>query len=423
MIRRMANPVQRYAWGSVEAIPRLLGVPPDGEPQAELWLGAHERAASWVQGPDGAEDSVSLLDVVARDPEGELGGDWSDDGRMPYLAKVIATGAPLSLQVHPDAERARRWYAEEERRGLDPHLETRTCPDDVAKAEMVLALTEFRALCGFRHCDESVDWLEALDVAALKPTAESLRRHGRDALRDEVARLLRLDSPPDAVAAIRARAQVLEHDARWAHSAQVALELATLYPHDPAVALALLLEPLALAPGETMFVRPGQPHCYLSGTAFEVQANSDNVLRAGLTSKHVDVDLLLEALDTTDSTGAGTGAGVAAITGVHVGDERVFAPDTSRFALSVVRAADGANPLPAVPGPQVLFCLDGEFAAADALGPETDHEVVLRRGESAYAPASAGPLRVRGSGRLLRVTTGRAGQVPAAPTHPDRRST
>jgi len=414
MIRRLANPVQRYAWGSVEAIPRLLGVPPDGEPQAELWLGAHERAASQVQGAEGA---LSLLDVVARDPEGELGEEWAGDGRMPFLAKVIATAAPLSLQVHPDAENARRWYADEERRGLDPHGDTRTCPDDVAKAEMVLALTEFRALCGFRHCDESVEWLEALDVAALKPTAESLRRSGPEALRDEVDRLLRLDAPADAVAAIRARAEVLESDPRWGHSAQVALELASLYPHDPAVAMALLLEPLALAPGEAMFVRPGQPHSYLSGTAFEVQANSDNVLRAGLTSKHVDVELLLRALDTTDSAGAG----VAAIAGVHVGDEQVFAPGTSRFALSVLRAADGSHPLPDVPGPQVLFCLDGGFVAGDVEGPDADREVALRRGESAYAPASSGPLRVRGSGRLLRVTTGRAGRPLGEPTHTHRR--
>jgi mannose-6-phosphate isomerase len=426
MICRMANPVQRYAWGSVEAIPRLLGVPPDGEPQAELWLGAHERAASRVQMPGVGEEPVSLLDVVARDPLGELGESWSGDGRMPFLAKVIATGTPLSLQVHPDAEKATRWYAEEERRGLDPHLDTRTCPDDVAKAEMVLALTEFRALCGFRHCAEAVDWLEALDVAALKPTAESLRRHGREALRDEVARLLRLDSPADAVAALRARAEVLESDPRWGRSAQVVQELAALYPSDPAVAMALLLEPFALQPGEAMFVRPGQPHCYLSGTAFEVQANSDNVLRAGLTSKHVDVDLLLEALDTTDSTGAGSDAGVAAIAGVQVGDEQVFAPDTSRFALSVLRSADGVHPLPVVPGPQVLLCLDGEFTAADAHRPDAGGGVVLCRGESAYTPASAGPLRVRGSGRLLRVTTGRAGRALAGGplrTHPDRRST
>jgi mannose-6-phosphate isomerase len=393
MRRLVDNPVQRYAWGSLDAIPRLLGVQPDGRPQAELWLGAHERAASRLLGPDGP---VSLLDVVRAHPLAELGQEWAGEARMPFLAKVIATAAPLSLQVHPDAEQARRLFAHEESLGLGRDGDKRCCPDEVAKAEMVWALSEFRALCGFRPAEESVQWLTALDVAALEPTAEALRRDGPDALRAEVARLLRIGSPHEVVAAVRARAGMLQHDRRWASSARVATELAARYPDDPAVPMALLLRPLVLAPGEAMFVRTGQPHCYLSGAAFEVQANSDNILRAGLTGKHVDVDLLLEALATS-------GDGVAAIDGVTRGEEQVFAPDTRRFALGVVRTASGREPLEHVPGPQVFLCVDGGFGLDDGTG-----EVTLRPGEAAYVPADSAGVRARGGGTLLRVTTGRS---------------
>lgn len=404
MMHRLQNPVRGSAWGSLHAIPRLLGVEPDGRPQAELWLGAHERAASRLLD---AVDQTSLLDLVRQDPLRQLGPDWAAGGRMPFLAKVIATAAPLSLQVHPDAERAARWFAEEEDRGIGPDMDVRSCPDDVAKVEMVWALSRFRALCGFRSSDENVEWLQALDVAALKPTAEALRRRGAEALRAETARLLRLDAPTDTVAAVRARAGVLEGDPRWDASAAAAVELATRYPADPAVALALLLRPVVLAPGEAMFVRTGQPHSYLSGTAFEVQANSDNVLRAGLTGKHVDTDRLLEALDTT-------GTGVAGVSGSRQGEEEVFAPGTHRFALGVLRRPAGSEPLARVPGPQVFFCVEGEFWLDDGV-----QRLRLRRGQSAYVPAATGDLRARGTGVLLRVTTGRAGSVlpPGQPTH------
>jgi mannose-6-phosphate isomerase len=394
MRRLVDNPVRRYAWGSVEAIPRLLGVVADGRPQAELWLGAHERAASRLLGPDG---TVSLLDAVRADPRAHLGEEWAAEGRMPFLAKVIATASPLSLQVHPDAERARRWFAHEEALGIGREEDKRCCPDEVGKVEMVWALSEFRALCGFRACEETVRWLEALDVDVLSTTADALRRAGRDALRSEAARLLRVDAPHDVIATVRARAGQLQHDRRWAESARVGAELSGRHPDDPAVLLALLLSPLVLAPGEAMFVRTGQPHTYLSGAAFEVQANSDNIVRAGLTAKHVDVDLLLEALDTSDD-------GVAATAGVTRGEEEVFAPDTRRFALRVIRDASGHDRPEDVPGPQVFLCVDGEFVLDDG-----SDQLSLRAGEPAYVPAGSGGLRVRGGGTLLRVTTGRTG--------------
>ncbi len=398
MIRRLHNPVRRYAWGSVDAIPALLGVPPDGGPQAELWLGAHERAASRVLA---GEERVSLLDLVRADPARELGPSWAAEGRLPFLAKVLATAEPLSLQVHPDAALAARGYADEEARRVDRDLGTRSFPDAVAKVEMVWALSEFRALCGFRPAAETVAWLERLDVAALKPTAETLREHGETALHGEVARLLRLERPAEAVATVRARADVLESDPRWGVSARVAAGLATRYPRDPAVCLALLLRPVVLAAGEAMEVRPGQPHSYLSGTAVEVQANSDNVLRAGLTTKHVDVDLLLRALDTT-APDDGTRA---TFVPQQRGEEQVFAPDTDRFALAVLHRAEGGAPLPAVSGPQVFLCLDGDFRLQE------DHDDLhLGRGQAAYVSAAHDEVRVRGAGTLLRVTTGRREQ-------------
>jgi mannose-6-phosphate isomerase len=407
MRRLVDNPVRRYAWGSVDAIPRLLGTEPDGRPQAELWLGAHERGTSSLSGPGGPGDTGdtggtgSLLDAVSRDPERELGPPWAAEGRMPFLAKVIATARPLSLQVHPGAECAARWFAAEEERGVDRDARERSCPDAVAKGEMVWALSQFEALCGFRRSDEAVEWLETLDVAGLKPTAEALRMHGRSALQQEVRRLLRLPAPTETVAAVAARAGVLAEHARWSFSAGVARDLAERYPHDPAVALALLLQPVVLSPGQAMFVRPGQPHTYLRGTAFEVQANSDNVLRAGLTDKHVDVDLLSQALDTT-------GAGVAVIRGVQEGCEQVFAPDTARFALSVVcDTASTAASLGQVTGPQVFLCVDGEFMLESS-----GERLVLRRGASAYLSARAPQVQVQGRGTLLRVTTGRVGTAP-----------
>jgi mannose-6-phosphate isomerase len=387
------NPVRRYAWGSVEAIPQLLGTEPDGRPQAEVWFGAHERGTSHLPSDTG---TVALLDVVRGDPVGELGPGWAEHRRMPFLAKLVATAEPLSLQVHPDAESAARWYAEEERRGVDQHARERSCPDAAAKDEMVWALSEFDVLCGFRPADDAVAWLDTLDVAGLKPTAEALRLHGRAALAQEVRRLLRLPAPTETVAAIAARTGVLEGHERWADAARVAGDLARRYPDDPAVALALLLQPVRLSPGEAMFVRPGQPHTYLRGTAFEVQANSDNVLRAGLTDKHVDTALVAQALDTTH-------AGVAALSGAPRGCELVFAPETRWFALSVIRdTGAGAGELPAVPGPQVLLCLDGEFVVAAA-----GERLVLGRGAPAYLSARTAAVRVQGRGTLLRVTTGR----------------
>ncbi|MDP9445101.1 MAG: mannose-6-phosphate isomerase, class I, partial [Actinomycetota bacterium] len=181
----------------------------------------------------------------------------------------------------------------------------------------------------------------------------------------------------------------------WRLHAEVAAVLAEHCPDDAAAAVALLLQPVRLAPGEALLVRPGQPHTYLSGTAFEVQANSDNVLRLGLTDKHVDVTAALAALDCT----AGQPPTVA---GCRTGVERVLAAPVSSFALAVIESAAGAD-LPVVPGPQIFCCTDGAFTLDDGTG-----MLELRRGEAAFAAARHPRVRVSGHGQLLRVTTGRS---------------
>ncbi|MPZ60781.1 MAG: mannose-6-phosphate isomerase, class I [Propionibacteriales bacterium] len=390
---QLSNQIRRYAWGSPVAIPELLGVEPDGEPQAELWMGAHERAPS-VASVDGR--AVPLDELIASDARNELGESWASEARLPFLAKVIAVAEPLSLQVHPDVERAVRGYAAEEAAGIDRDCPTRNFPDSLAKPEMVLALSDFAALCGFRPVGDAVDWLQALDLQWLKPTADALRLRGADALPGEVERLLGGAGGPAAElsAGLARRCDLLRADARWSVSAEVAADLARRYPDDPAVALALLLQPVVLGPGDAMFIRPGQPHTYLSGTAFEVQANSDNVLRAGLTRKHVAIPELVRALDVRPQRRS-------AIVSWEAGAERVHAADTSRFALSVVESGEDAE-LAVVPGPQILCCLAGGFGLRGA-----DRRLTLSRGESAYCPASRPELRITGDGRLLRVTTGR----------------
>lgn len=396
-MRLLTNPVRRYAWGSTEAIPHLLGVQPDGEPQAELWIGAHERASSHLaEGP--------LADVLAAEPERLLGPRWAAAGRLPFLAKVVAVAAPLSLQVHPDGDLAAERYRAEEEAGIDRDSARRSFPDDVAKMEMVYALSSFRALAGFRPVEELTEWLRRLDVAALRPTVDALRARGAAALLSECRRLLTAVDAADMVPQVARRCADLTGDPTWGASAGPVLEIADRYPSDPAVALALLLRPHTLRPGEVLRISPGQPHTYLSGTAFEVQANSDNVLRAGLTDKHVDVPMVLRALRTDLD-------GVATVAGRTVSCEQVFGPpDPAHFSLSVVAPGD-APPDASVDakldppsGPQVLCCLDGRFEVADA-----DGTLGLRRGQAAFCGADAGTVAVTGRGTLVRVVAGRAG--------------
>lgn len=405
-IGQLDNPVRPYGWGSRTTIPELLGRPPTGQPQAELWMGAHPGSPSTVRTRAGV---IPLPDLLADDPVGQLGpAVVAEFGpRLPFLLKIIAADAPLSLQAHPDARQAREGYADEEARGVPLDAPDRNYKDPHHKPELIVALTAFDALCGFRKVDGTVRLLDVLLAAGaadpLGPYVRALQaRPDRDGLREVVTRLLTLpeDRRQDLVGPVAAACRVALADGT-AHGGGVtaelrcALELADRYPGDVGVALALLLNLIRLEPGEAAFMPAGAPHAYLRGTGVEILAGSDNVLRGGLTPKHVDVPELLRVLDVAD--------GPAPLVSPRPdGAELVYDTPVADFRLSRVDVASGSVTLPAG-GPQILLVVDGGVAATDPAGTE----VPLARGASLWVPATV-PVTLTGAGVVFRAT------VPAA---------
>jgi len=389
----LANSVQSYPWGSTTVLPGLLGRSPNGEPQAELWVGAHERLPSRLT-RHGAK--LGLDEVIRADPVGELGHSLAGAARLPFLLKILAVERPLSLQLHPDAASAARGHAAEQAAGLAGDAPQRSFSDPWPKPEMLYAVTDFSAFSGFAETSEARDALDAVGGSQLEPVRAAL--DSGDPFRAALSAALRL--PADDVAAITGRVRAApQGGANTGRTLSPALaELAEEFPDDPAVVALLLMREVTLAPGETLFVPPGQLHCYLAGTACEVQVSSDNVLRAGLTAKHVDIDGVLELLDTR--AGALPPVPVS-----DVGVERVFQPPVEEFALAAIADVPTPTPLAEVPGPALLMCLQGRY---QVFAGDND-SMELGQGEAAYVPARDPALRVRGVGVLLRLTGNRAG--------------
>ena len=380
------GPIRDYAWGSRSAIAMLQGRPvPSAGPEAELWLGAHPGAPASVER---AGLRVSLCDLVRDEPGQWLGPRVADrfGTRLPFLLKVLAADAPLSLQAHPDAEQARAGFAAEagrpaaERNYSDPHH----------KPELLVALTPFEALCGFRAPDVSAAVFEGLDVPRLAPVVAALRT-GPAGLRTAVRTLL---GWPVAERDGLLRAAVAS--SADGPDADLARRLAVAYPADPGVLVALLLHHLWLEPGEAIWMPAGNLHAYLSGCGVEIMAASDNVLRGGFTPKRVDVDELLRVLrfEVLDDP-------VRAAQSVAPGVDCWPVP-VDDFALHRVRVGAAVpEVILALPGPRVVLCGAGSVTVDDGAGALT-----LASGQAAIGTAAGGPLRISGDGEAYVATSG-----------------
>jgi mannose-6-phosphate isomerase len=365
--------IKHYAWGSTHALAELAGTTPDGRPWAELWFGTH---------PDGP--------AVALDGEGGARPLVEAVGPLPFLAKLIAAAEPLSLQTHPDEQRAREGYRREEATGIDrddPHRQYR---DAGAKPELLVALGPFEALCGIAPTVATVALLRRLGEPAAGELADRLERDGPGPL----LRTLLVDRPPVvatlATACRRVGPRLDAHSS--AHLGWVA-RLAERYPEDPAVAVALLLNYTVLAPGEALALAPGNLHAYLQGVGFEVMAPSDNVIRGGLTGKPVAPTELVSLVDHRPLAhpvvrGRPTPSGlVYSVPTIDVHAERVSLPAATSLTTRV---------------PGLLVVVAGRVAGAPA-----GDAVWLDAADTVRADANADVFVVT-SGPFVPVTTTRA---------------
>ncbi|MEU3722058.1 mannose-6-phosphate isomerase, class I [Streptomyces sp. NPDC031705] len=380
---RLTNTIRPYAWGSTTAIPALLGVEPTGEPQAEMWMGAHPGAPSRL---DRGAGETTLAAVIAADPEGELGSATvaKFGPRLPFLLKLLAAGAPLSLQVHPDLAQARAGFEDEERRGVPIDAGHRNYKDANHKPELICALTPFDGLCGFRPPLEAAALLDGLGVDSLKPYVDLLHAHPEEAaLREVLTAVLTADRAEMAHTVAEAAAAAERLGGPYAPYAGLVHD----YPGDPGVIAAMLLNHVRLQPGEAMFLGAGIPHAYLDGLGVELMANSDNVLRCGLTPKHVDVPELLKVVVFEPSA-----PGVLRPEG---DGEEVYETPIDEFRLSRHVLAPGGAPRALPDGaPQILLCTAGTPRVG---------ELALAPGESVFVPAGE-KTELSGTGTVFRAT-------------------
>ena len=396
------NTPRPYAWGSTTAIAQLLGHVASGGPEAELWLGAHPGSPSVILDPTQTGGATDLASWIDTDPETTLGR-FAASGRLPFLLKVLAAASPLSLQAHPTPEQARAGFDRENELGIARDAPERNYKDAFPKPELIYALSPaFDALCGFRPLDEVRALLRALIDASLSmedPQPQPLEDlldslSGSDVALPEtcewlIGRRTGVASLVSLVTTLASRG-VAGYDVEMATVSLLAGE----YPGDPGVVISLLLNRVSLAAGEALYLPAGNIHAYLSGLGIELMSASDNVLRGGLTPKHIDVPELLSVLDFTAAEvpylrSTSPSEGVAA-----------FRPDGADFELLRV---DGMflDASVVLTGPAIALCTSGEVSISGAASSAS-----LMLGDAVYITPDEAGLRFTGSGTVFVATTG-----------------
>jgi mannose-6-phosphate isomerase len=411
-VQLLRGAVRNYAWGSRTAIAEFTGKSsPTAHPEAELWLGAHPGDPAYLQTPTG---EASLLEAIEADPDGQLGPAVTArfGSALPFLAKVLAADEPLSLQAHPSAEQAAEGFDREERQGISLTAANRNYRDRSHKPELIVALGPFHALAGFRPVARSIELMRALAVSDLDPYVNLLAGQAdADGLRAVFTTWITLPQPDLDVlvpAVLDGAVNYIRSGANeFAAEAKTILELGEQYPGDAGVLAAMLLNRIRLDVGDGIYLPAGNLHAYLHGIGFEVMANSDNVLRGGLTPKYVDVPELLRVLDFAPTDGVPIRPR-AVSDGVEVDLEWVYDTPAPEFAVSVLHLDGGRLgrevDAPAHhDGPQILLCTQGAVEVRTKAGALT-----LDRGDAAWIAADDGLIQLLADepAALFRTTVG-----------------
>ncbi|YAL82880.1 mannose-6-phosphate isomerase, class I [Dermacoccaceae bacterium W4C1] len=372
---RVLGELKDYDWGSREALAALTSRPaPTARPEAELWFGAHEGGPSPL-----ADGEGTLLDVVRERGEQVLGAEVHArfGGRLPFLMKVLAPVRALSIQAHPNAEQA-------------CNAEDGVYADDWPKPEALFTLTRFEVFAGTvapARTRELAQAMGATKFAALVEEVQATHREDRAAL---LQRLIHLEGPQrdELVQEVSHAATTVPQDPHLAAVARVARD----FPADPGILLTLVMNHHALNAGEYVFVPAGVLHSYQYGVAVEILANSDNVVRAGLTPKKVDIDELVRIVDVERQ--------MAPESGAVEGPWTVFPADTPYFRLRVAKAASHPA-VPATGEPRILMAVNGSATLVDGTG-----EQVLSSGEAAFLAAGDQVAVTAGDAQLFLASPG-----------------
>ncbi|MEH0740258.1 mannose-6-phosphate isomerase, class I [Vibrio cholerae] len=390
-IFKLENVIQNYAWGSKHAISKLFGIQnPNDEPQAEIWMGAHPNGCSKI-----AATGELLSEVIAKDSKGMF-GDYTAArfGELPYLFKVLAAETPLSIQVHPRKERAQQGFERENALGIALDAPNRNYKDPNHKPELVYALTFYKAMNGFRPIAEIIALFNEANISSLSQELAQLKlQPNSDSLKCFFSAIMSLEGAAKQFALEELYAAI-ERPAKTAMSREAFQYVADFKQHykdDIGLFSPLLLNTVELAPGEAMFLHAETPHAYVQGTGLEIMANSDNVLRAGLTPKYIDVP---ELIDNTR---------FEPIDPRHIKLEPVlkegklsYPIPVDDFGFDLLSATDEVKSI-YLRSAEILFCVEGEAVIC-----ANDEHVTLRPGESVFVSHNSNVYQYQGNGILAR---------------------
>ncbi|HCA7855751.1 mannose-6-phosphate isomerase [Enterobacter hormaechei] len=387
-MQKLINSVQNYAWGSKTALTDLYGIAnPDNLPMAELWMGAHPKSSSKIE--DASGQVRSLRDVIDADKAALLGDKVANRfGELPFLFKVLYADQPLSIQVHPNKKASELGFAKENAAGIPLDAAERNYKDPNHKPELVFALTPFLAMNAFREFSEIISLLQPV-AGAHNAIAHFLENPNAEALSELFASLLNMQGEEKSHALAVLKAALNSQQGEPWDTIRV---ISAFYPDDSGLFSPLLLNVVKLNPGEAMFLFAETPHAYLNGVALEVMANSDNVLRAGLTPKYIDIPELVANVKFVAKPAA-----ELLTQPVKNGAELDFPIPVDDFAFSLHDLSADETAI-AQESAAILFCVEGEATLH-----KDSERLVLKPGESAFVAANESPVRVSGTGRLARV--------------------
>lgn len=426
----MENTIQSYPWGSKDGLATYAGIETDpAEPAAECWMGSHRLAPSAIYGKNG--EKYRLDAFIRHRPALTLGTGLSQKyDELPFLFKALSAAKPLSIQVHPSEKKARDGFARENALGIPQNSPARSYKDPHHKPELAVALSSFSALCGFRHPDEA-QALMGLAVCSLLnfPAAprssdyrpflqrlltlpETQRKNLEELARQRARQILgtektREDCPePHGAARQGRRTAAIQRNAAHA-AARAVLHCYEVYPEDPGAVAPFFLSLFTLAPGQGIYIPAGVLHSYLDGTILEIMAASDNVIRGGMTGKKIDVAQLIDIVDTDADPVLIDSNKISALCDSFyakgAASIRYWPTPAQEFELALAELRAGGEAGFRLAGPKIFLCSEGEvtLSCLSPEGEETQESLLVRAGQSVFAPDACRRLRARGTGKLF----------------------